>query len=225
MCLRRAAPRLVVCCRGRRLAMAVRMAGPDRLARSSRMTTTALTPPGSQTAPAPARLGPGPAGSAALGRWRVPSTVRFLPVPSGPWLAASGLQPRSSRHDAQPARRSAPSPLLSRNPGHVAAPGFCWRSGALRAKAAWSGGSCQPSVLPRAGRAISSRFQESSLADLVQSRHNHLEEIPTVIQYISILADQAAVVAGVWLYTSSLLDGQQRHWSCCRPTGSGDRTG
>ena len=64
MCLRRAAPRLVVCCRGRRLAMAVRMAGPDRLARSSRMTTTALTPPGSQTAPAPARLGPGPAGSA-----------------------------------------------------------------------------------------------------------------------------------------------------------------
>ena len=44
--------------------MAVRMAGPDRLARSSRMTTTALTPPGSQTAPAPARLGPGPAGSA-----------------------------------------------------------------------------------------------------------------------------------------------------------------
>ena len=109
MCLRRAAPRLVVCCRGRRLAMAVRMAGPDRLARSSRMTTTALTPPGSQTAPAPARLGPGPAGSAALGRWLSASRTLDRSVPASAERAVARCQRASA--PLEQARRSAGTTL------------------------------------------------------------------------------------------------------------------
>ena len=99
--------------------MAVRMAGPDRLARSSRMTTTALTPPGSQTAPAPARLGPGPAGSAALGRWLSASRTLDRSVPASAERAVARCQRASA--PLEQARRSAGTTLSPLPPSRPAA--------------------------------------------------------------------------------------------------------